>query len=143
MRIPTAFLVFATLPYLGGCTGTGASPQASQPTTQGQSMQLMLADIDQIRAFVYGGGTQADADKAAANLVSWSQRMAELFPPGQASTDYVDMSPERVRGAPEAMKRTADSLLAAVRTGNRSQIGDRLAQTERDGCGFCHLSGTR
>jgi hypothetical protein len=106
-------------------------------------MQLMLADIDQIRAFVYGGGTQADADKAAASLVSWSQRMAELFPPGQASTDYVDMSAERVRGAPEAMKRTADALLAAVRTGNRSQIGDRLAQTEHDGCGFCHLSGTR
>jgi hypothetical protein len=107
-------------------------------------MQLMLADIDQIRAFVYGGGTQADADKAAASLVSWSQRMAELFPPGQASTDYVDMSAERVRGAPEAMKRTAD-YHCSQRCGQA--IDPRLAtgvpRTDRDGCGFRHLSATR
>lgn len=73
-------------------------------------MQHMLADIDQIRAFVYGSGTQSDANAAAADLMSWSQRMSELFPPGQASTEYVDMSPERVRGAPAAMSRTAERL---------------------------------
>jgi len=106
-------------------------------------MQAMLADVDQVRAFVYGGGSQADAEKAATNLASWSQRIAELFPPGQATTDYVDMSPERVRGAPEAMQRTSASLLTAVRTGNRVQTGDRLTQTEKQGCGFCHLSGSR
>jgi hypothetical protein len=104
-------------------------------------MQLMLADIEQIRSFVYGSSTQADANKAAIDLVSWSQRMAVLFPPGQTSQDYVDMSPERVRGAPAAMARTADLLLTAVRTGQRPAVGDQLAQTERDGCGVCHLSG--
>jgi hypothetical protein len=116
---------------------------AVQPTPQGQSMQQMLADVESVRAFVYGSGTLGEADKAAADLVSWSRRMAELFPPGQASTDYVDMSPERARDAPAAMSRAADLLLAAVRTGKRPAIGDQLTQTERDGCGFCHLSGSR
>jgi hypothetical protein len=106
-------------------------------------MQHMLGDVDQIREFVYGGGSQPAAQQAADDLVSWSARISELFPPGQASADYVDMSPERVRGAPAAMTQAADSLRAAVRTGNRAVIGDQLARTERGGCGFCHLSGTR
>jgi len=119
------------------------SSQAGQPTAQGESMQHMLADVDQIREFVYGGGSQTQAESAADDLVSWSKRMAELFPPGQASTEYVDMSPTRVRDAPAAMNKTAELLLTAVRTGNRTAIGDQLVQTERDGCGFCHLSVSR
>jgi hypothetical protein len=106
-------------------------------------MQQMLANLDQVRAFVYGSSSQGEADKAARDLVSWSRRIPELFPPGQASTDYVDMSPERVRGAPAAMNRTTERLLAAVQTGSRPATGDRLAEVEHDGCGFCHLSATR
>jgi hypothetical protein len=72
VKLPTALLVCATLSCLGGCSGTGASPHAGQPTLQGQSMQLMLADVDRIRSFLYGGdATQADADKAATDLLSW------------------------------------------------------------------------
>jgi hypothetical protein len=106
-------------------------------------MQLMLTDVEQIRAYVYGGSTtQADAAKAADDLLSWSHRMSELFPPGQSTTDYVDMDPARVRGSYGAMTSTAERLLAAVRTGNRPAIGDQLAIAERDGCGACHLSTT-
>ncbi len=142
MRIPTAFLVCATLPWLGACE-TNPPPHAGQPTIQAQSMQLMLTDVQQIRAYVYGGSTtRDDAQKAADDLVSWSRRMAELFPPGQSTTDYVDMDPARVRGAPQAMTSTAERLLAAVRTGKRPAIGDQLAVAERDGCGACHLSTT-
>ena len=144
VRIPIALFVGAALPFLVSCTETSTPPHAGQPTPQGQSMQLMLADIEQIRAYVYGGSiSRADAEKAAINLVSWSGRMAELFPPGQASTEYVDMEPARVSGAPEAMMRTAQQLLATVRTGTRAAVGDQLTRTERDGCGFCHLSGIR
>ena len=64
--------------------------------------------------------------------------MAALFPPGQASVDYVDMSPERAKGAPAAMNRTALALQSAVRTGDRAAVTQRLAQTEQDGCGSCH-----
>jgi hypothetical protein len=103
-------------------------------------MQRMLADVDQIRAFVYGGGTQAEAERAALELVSWSQWLSELFPPGQASTEYVDMSAERVRDAPGQMSRSAELLLQAVRTGSRPAVGAELAQTERNGCGVCHRS---
>ena len=142
VKMRTALLVCATLLVLGSCAGNPA-PHAGQPTVQGQSMAAMLSDVDQIRGFVYGSGSQSDAEQAAVDLVSWSQRMAELFPPGQASTDYVDMSPARVKGAPAAMEQSARALLSAVRTGKRPAIGDQLAQTERDGCGFCHLSGFR
>ena len=103
----------------------------------------MLADINRIRGFVYGSGDQSEAENDARSLVSWSEKMAELFPPGQASTDYVDMSSERAREAPAAMRRAAGLLLSAVRTGSRSATGDQLALVERDGCGFCHLGGSR
>jgi hypothetical protein len=143
VRLPGALIYCAMMLLLGSCGAMGPPPHAGQPTTQGQSMQAMLADVQQIRAFVYGSNTNSEADKAAMDLVSWSSRMAELFPPGQASTDYVDMSPARVSGAPAAMARTAEALLTMVRMGNREKIGDQLAQTEREGCGFCHLSNTR
>ncbi|HEY7577450.1 MAG TPA: cytochrome c [Acetobacteraceae bacterium] len=142
MKVRRVLAVCAALLPVGSCGDIGPAPHAGQPTVQAQSMQHMLADVDQIRGFVYGGGSQLAAQEAAEDLVSWSARMGELFPPGQASTDYVDMSPQRVRGAPAAMAETAESLRAAVRTGNRAAIGDRLARTEREGCGFCHLSGT-
>jgi hypothetical protein len=129
------------LPWLGSCAAP--SPKAGQPTVQGQSMQRMLADVNELRAYVYGTGSQADARQAAADLLAWSKRMGELFPPGVASTDYVDMSAARAAGAPGAMTATADRLLAVVQSGTRAQIGDQLARTERDGCGFCHLSNTK
>jgi hypothetical protein len=106
-------------------------------------MDRMLADVNAVRSFVYGSGGQAEAGQAAQELLSWSRRMSELFPPGTASADYVDMSPERARGAAEAMVRTSERLLAAVHSGNRPAIGDQLAQTEREGCGACHRSTTR
>ncbi len=142
MTIRVAVIVCTVAPFLGSCGGVGSPSHVGQPTVQAQSMQLMLADVNQIRGYVYGNGTQSEAENAANDLVSWSNRMAELFPPGQASVDYVDMSSERARNAPAAMSKTAGSLLSAVRTGNRAAIGDRLAQTDRDGCGFCHLSGS-
>jgi len=106
-------------------------------------MQHMLEDVNLLRTYVYGTGTGEQATQAATDLLAWSRRMGELFPPGVASNEYVDMSPQRVSGAPAAMTGAAERLLAEVRTGTRAQIGDQLARTERDGCGFCHLSNTR
>src|SRR5690349_12377453 len=110
MRTTAALLVCTALPLLGSCGGT--PPHAGQPTIQGQSMQRMLADVVAIRSYVYGGSSQAEAQQAATDLVSWSQRMADLFPPGQASKDYVDMSPERARNAPAVMQRASEQLLS-------------------------------
>jgi hypothetical protein len=140
MIVRFALLACVTLFLLANCNPL--PPHAGQPTLQGQSMQRMLGDIHEVRAFVYGSGTQASAEKAANDLTAWSSRLTELFPSGQAATDYVDMSPARLASAPTAMARTAQQLLAAVRTGNRQVIGDQLGRTEREGCGACHLSGS-
>jgi cytochrome c556 len=138
----TALLMAALLPL---CVGSCAqpSPNAGQPTVQGQSMQRMLADVNGLRTYVYGTGTRDQAVQAATDLLEWSRRMGELFPPGVAASEYVDMSPQRAGGAAAAMSGAADRLLAQARSGTRAQIGDQLARTERDGCGFCHLCNTR
>ncbi len=133
-----ALLVGTALPLLGSCAPT--APHAGQPTVQAQSMDAMLSDVLAIRTFVYGSGNQADAEKAATDLVSWTQRIPELFPPGVASTEYVDMSSQRVAAASASLSRNAPLLLTTVQTGNRTAIGTRLALTEHEGCGACHLS---
>jgi hypothetical protein len=129
--------ISAALIVLLGCT-TNQPRQAGQQTEQALAMRLMLADVDQVRAYAYGAGDRQGAETAANDLVQWSKRIGELFPPGQASVDYVDMSPERVSGAPAALQGQTGRLLAAVKTGDRASIGAALAQTERDGCGYCH-----
>jgi hypothetical protein len=116
------------------------TPDTHQPTAQAEAMQHMLADILKIRSYVYGGATRDEADRSATDLLVWSERMVVLFPPGQASTDYVDMSPARVRGAADSMQRTGQVLLTKVRFSDRLAIGNQLETTEHDGCGFCHLS---
>jgi hypothetical protein len=132
--------LLAPVALLAGCGQMGGPKSAGQPTAQAQSMQHMLADINQIRAFSYGGGDQASAQAAADDLVGWSGQIATLFPPGQASVDYVDMSPARAAGAPGAMSRTAVALQESIRTGDRALVSQRLLQTEQNGCGFCHRS---
>ena len=47
VRIPVAILLCGALASLGGCVSTS---NKGKPTIQGQSMQYMLADIEQIRA---------------------------------------------------------------------------------------------
>jgi hypothetical protein len=84
-------------------------------------MQRMLADVAAIRSYVYGSSSQAEALQAATDLVSWSQHLAELFPPSQASKDYVNMSPQRAGNALAAMQRASagSSILqptGAIRT---------------------------
>ena len=143
MRIRATLPILAISLMLANCGGTESNPEASQPTPQAQAMRHMLADVDQIRAFLYGSGNQAGAASAASDLVAWARQMPTLFPPELASRQYVDMSPERARAATVAMNREAGLLLAAVQTGNHGVIGDRLAETERNGCGACHLNSTR
>lgn len=142
MRIRASLPILALLPLLGGCGYKGPTAAARQPTPQAVAMEHMFADINRIRGFLYGSGSQGGATEAATDLVAWSKRMPELFPPELASQEYVDMSPERARAATEALQTNAGELLAAVEGGNHATIGDRLADTERNGCGACHLSGT-
>ena len=58
VKMPTLCFVCAMLPFLGDCAGNPAL-KAGQPTVQGQSIPLMLADVDQSRAYMYGSGTRA------------------------------------------------------------------------------------
>ena len=136
LTVCTALL--APVAFVAGCGQVGSPKSAGQPTAQAQAMQQMLADINQIRTFSYGSGDQASAQAAADDLVGWAGQLAALFPPGQASVDYVDMSPERARQAPAALNRTTLALQESIRTGDRGLVAQRLAQTEQDGCGFCH-----
>lgn len=136
MAARTSLCLGIALLALAGCNAP--PPHAGQQTMQGQSMARMLATVEALRAYARGEGGQPEAQNAAAELVAWSGRMGELFPPGEAAR-YVDMSPEMARAAPTAMLDTSRRLFDAVRTGNRQAAGSQLARTERDGCGACHL----
>jgi len=133
-------LAVTGLSVLAGCGQVGGPRHVGQPTAQGELMGRMLVAINQVKAFSYGSGDQASAQAAADDLVNFSAQLPTLFPPGQSSVDYVDMSPDRARAAPAAMTRTTLALQAAVRTGDRLAVGRSVAQTEQDGCGACHRS---
>jgi hypothetical protein len=131
-------LLVIVLPFLANCESQ--TPHAGQPTPQAQSMQRMRADVDTIHAFAQGSSAQSDAESAANDLVAWSGRIGELFPPSEAPHQYVDMTPEMAAGAPAALRGASEPLLAAVKTGDRQATGEQLARTEHDGCGYCHLT---
>jgi hypothetical protein len=135
-------LTGATLLSLASCA-TPPAPSAGQKTIQGQSMARMLVTVDTIRAYTRGQATAAQANQAATELVSWSDRIGELFPPDKAPTLYVDMTPEMARGAPVAMHNTTSNLLAAVQSGSVPATTTALDRTEQDGCGFCHRAPYR
>ncbi len=129
-----------TLACLGATTVVLAScntpaPRASVPTIQGQSMARMLATVKELRAFAQSGTDRPHAEQAAAELVAWSGRMGELFPPG---VNYVELTPEMTRAAARAMLATSQDLLGTVRSGSRQVVGGQLARTEQEGCGGCH-----
>jgi hypothetical protein len=125
---------------LYGC-GTPAPPAiAPTPTPQALSMQRMLADVQALRGYARGGTTQAAAETAATDLVSWSDQMAVLFPP-ETAAQYVDMTPDISRRAPPIIRETAGAVAKAVRAGRRAEAEAQLARTERDGCGICHQHG--
>ena len=130
---------------LAACGDMAAQrPSAGGPavTPQAESMKRMVADVTVVRSFAgAGGGDAADraqAEAAAADLLDWSGRMAELFPPAVAPSLYPDLTEQMVRNAPAAMRRTAEALLSTTRGGDRSAVADRLASVEREGCGACH-----
>lgn len=136
-----AGMVIAAAWLLAGCADTANTPELGAPTPQAQAMQHMLADINQIRGYVYGSSNRSEATAAAADLQSWAARLEPLFPPAKASQAYVDMSLERARLAPAAMTAAAQTLAAAVRSGSLVSVAGALEASERDGCGACHLTG--
>ena len=129
--------LLAALPIFGSCAQE--APHAGQPTAQAQSMRIMRADVDTIRAFVGGSTSGPEAEKAANDLVAWSNKIGELFPPDEAPKQYLYMTSAMASGAPGALRGTTVPLLAAVKTGDRATTGEQLVRTEHDGCGYCHL----
>ena len=136
MRKAILYLL-AAVPIVGSCAEE--APHAGQPTPQAQSMRIMRADVDTIRAFAQGGTPAFEAEKAAKDLVAWSGKIGDLFPPDEAPKQYLYMSSAMASGAPAALRGTTEPLLATVKTGDRAATSEQLARTQHDGCGYCHL----
>ncbi len=128
----------ASFVVMTGCADTAQAPHAGQMTPQGQSMERMFANIQQIQGFVYGTRPRSDAVAAANELVSWSSQLPTLFPPDQTAALYVDLTQDTAKQAPIAMLREAQLLLTATQTESPGAVGAQLSRTERNGCGVCH-----
>lgn len=137
MSRTAALLAVPLLLVLVACT-----PQSTQrtlaPTEQGVSMQQKLVDVQTVRNYVYSTATRQEAATAADDLVGWSERMKTLFPPGQVSKLYADMTPAMAQEAPVVMARLTTALRATIQTGTPQQVGAALSRLEQDGCGYCH-----
>jgi hypothetical protein len=130
-------IVTLGLCVLGACAEDNLT-RVGPPTPQAQSMDRALADVNRIRAYVYGGGAREDTAAAATDLEAWARDLPAVFPPGTAAK-YVDMSTPQAAQASQAMARTTRDLSAAGASGDRAAVGEALGQVERQGCGACHL----
>jgi hypothetical protein len=130
-------VVGSTVLVLTGCAETNG-PKPGEPTSQAISMKAALADVARVRAYIYGGGSQADAAAAAIQLDAFGKGLPALFPPKSAPNEYVDMSAERASAAPQAVTASAQALSAAIATGERVRVAQALDSLERNGCGACH-----
>jgi len=128
-----AFLLFA------GCSRT-PPPHAGKPTPQAEMMRQMLADVKTLRSYGKGVADQGQAETAASDLVRLSNRLETLFPP-EIAHQYVELTPDMIRGGITAMRDLTEPLLGSVRAQDREGAALALSRTERDGCGFCHLHG--
>lgn len=132
-----AFRTLSGVALLALATCNQPPPNAGRPTEQGQSMARMLANVDTIRAYTTGSANQSDAEAAATELVAWSGRLPELFPPA-VTKSYVDLTPAMVQSGSQTIRRWGEQLQATIASGNQAAAHQALAALDVDGCGTCH-----
>ena len=138
---PKTLLVTLGLFGLSACAEDELT-KVGPPTPQAHSMDRALADVNRIRAYVYGGGGREDAAAAATDLEAWAQDLPTVFTPGTPA-QYVDLSTQQAAHASQSMAQTAHALSVAAASGDRAAVGEALGHVERQGCGACHLPVAR
>lgn len=114
--------------------------------TRQDFMKAQGADVKAVTEYVKGQGKQAAALKAAEDLKARAPKILALFVPGTSATDFpgkTKAKPElwtnmdKVKAIPIALEAAEVKLVAAVKTGDRKQVGAALGGVGKN-CGACH-----
>jgi cytochrome c556 len=112
-------------------------------------MKRQAKDLGGIKAYLTGKTDQPTAEAAAADLTDTMKKIPTLFPPGSgaASPDgkygpkpAIWTEWDKFLAARNTAAAKADALVAAVKSGAKTDIQAAFADLGKHGCGGCHES---
>jgi cytochrome c556 len=104
-------------------------------------------DIGSVKAYIDGKGDLTQAEAGAANLTQSTKKIPDMFPPGTGGTDtegkyatkpaiWSDWN--KFLDAQKNAATKADTLLTAVKSGDKAAIQTAFGDLGKNGCGACH-----
>jgi cytochrome c556 len=104
-------------------------------------------DIGSVKAYIDGKGDLTQAEAGAANLTQSTKKIPDMFPPGTGGTDtegkyttkpaiWSDWN--KFLEAQKIAAAKADTLLVAVKSGDKAAIQTAFGDLGKNGCGACH-----
>jgi cytochrome c556 len=148
MRASPFFCTLAALLALAAAGASAAPANKQQILKERQALMKRQAhDLGTIKGYLGGKLDQAKATAAAVDLTRTMHKIPAVFPPGTAGpspdgkfaakpaiwTDWKDFLAHRNTAAAKV-----DTLVAAVKSGNKARIKTAFIDLGKHGCGACH-----
>jgi cytochrome c556 len=142
LAIGLAFAIGAMAPL-----GAGAQDKAKVFKDREALMKQQGADLGAVKGYLDDKNDLAKAQAGADDLILTMKKIPDVFPPGTAGGDpegKYAAKPEiwsdwnGFLAARDAAAQKAQTLVAAVKTGNKEQIQTAFAEMGKNGCGGCH-----
>jgi|GEM_PF-284101 cytochrome c556 len=148
MRAPALLYTLAAVLALAGSGARAAPASKQQVLTERQAlMKRQARDLGAVKGYLDGKLDQAKAVAAAVDLTRTMRMIPAVFPPGTAGpgpdgkfaakpaiwADWQDFLAHRNAAAAKV-----DTLVAAVKSGERARIKTAFVDLGKNGCGACH-----
>lgn len=140
-------VLFALLALVA--TGASAAPADKQQVLKERQalMKRQGRDLGAVKGYLEGKLDQAKAIAAADDLTRTMQKIPEVFPPGTAGTSpdgkfaakpaiWIDWQTFLAHRNTAAAK--VDTLVAAVKSGDKAKVNAAFVDLGKNGCGACH-----
>jgi cytochrome c556 len=132
-----------------GTVAVVAQDKAAEIKTRQDTMKRQGKDFKAIQDYVKGQVDQASAEQAIADLQSIAPKIVTLFPEGtglDAFPGKTGAKPDiwkewdKFKTIPVSLQGAEAKLAAAIKSGDKSAVGEELINTGKNGCGACHGS---
>jgi cytochrome c556 len=110
-------------------------------------MKGQAKDLGSVKAYTDGKGDLAQAETGAANLTQSTKKIPDVFPPGSGGTSSdgkYSTKPDiwsdwnKFLDVQKTATAKADTLLVAVKSGDKAAIQTAFGDLGKNGCGACH-----